>query len=1192
MKNIFRILLLIGGVFLGLSQQEEVPEFYKEMMSKSPNINKVDELYNQYRRETPITFSQEELKQIEEMRASAKEDRSSWVSNARKENAPIKKEFRDEYEKQYIDWRKLVQPYIQADGSIVYPDDDEFAKSFRRTPTGKIKKGELKSMAISSGAKKLYSSTTIPYHSTFNGWKYFGPVQLLTNDGNPTVTSQANVRAFAQSKSNPNVVVCAVENGTIYISHNKGGMWHLATRGYNIRNITALAISPNDENVIYAAGGHKHYVSRDGGVTWEYITLNAGYTWLPSYNDGRGDNPGGPASKILVSNVDGNPLNDIVLFSTSKGILKLTQTRGNRGKINYRFEKKLSMNMTDIIKRTNRDEYFALGYDSQKKHMYFYSSTDRGETWTRKGRGWYEPSGAMEKSWGGRLAMSVNDENVVYAHLIENRVSGDNGFLGVFRSDDGGENWFLPDTNGPGKGTVGYSNTHPNIVTFPWGNTTGSYHQGFYNCAIIVNPNNSKHFVVGGLNAYSSRDGGVTFERFGGYSGPKQLHPDMQTFYQQKNADGSVDTWLTTDGGINYSNDFFEITNIVRTAGLGSDYWGFDMGEYNTNMGGGMYHNGNTYHVESYGSGTFKALGGGESSTGYVFPGENERHMYFSDFGGIIASKELNERQKPAPALDPVPKEPYAGQDTYYTLRDFRGNTYYYKQTKEDLASGIIQLYRFTRTENKSTLLKQLQFPANTGIQQYVVSFSHPMYQYLIAGNELYSSKDGGENWVKMTKPFDNNTTLAVSDNDPNIIYALRRYQTGNDMLKKSTDGGRTFTSINNPNQNVNYRHIVKVRGTDVVFLFGNNESKVFYFIDGAWKEYSEDLPVNLTVLEPKIQYRSGEFYMATSGAGIWTRKLPDDVLAKMRAIKMNIDSPTKFSFNKEYNFKVTDASLYYGKTITRRVWEFPGAKEVLNANTDNPTVIYDKYGRFGVKLTLTDNNGRTYTQTFPDYFTVYPYCACDVPDILKKLLPSMEVWVDASKANLVNNSLTDRFNAVQYNIKSPENGVAIKELNGHKVLSFKDIDQAYIDLNKDYEGSTLFVVSKLAPQTSSSFSFLLGAGGAADFHSGGRFGPIFNRNWISSRDRFSGSGAKTMINNIQKDYFGTNFVTDNLALYTLRIGEGQTPAKVRYISKDRGQANRNWRGEIAEVIIFNKRLTDDEVTQVNQYLMSKYNLR
>lgn len=479
------------------------------------------------------------------------------------------------------------------------------------------------------------------------------------------------------------------------------------------------------------------------------------------------------------------------------------------------------------------------------------------------------------------------------------------------------------------------------------------------------------------------------------------------------------------------------------------------------------------------------------------------------------------------------------------------------------------------------------------------MSFSQPRFQYIVAGNKLYASEDGGANWEERTAPFTDNTVITLSDKDPNTFWALKRYENRNgyEMLKKTTDGGRTYTRINNPDGKYNYRHIINVRGTDVIFLFGNNESRVFYRLNDndTWKSYSEDLPTNLNVLEPKIQYRSGEFYMATSGSGIWTRKLPDDVLAQMDAIKMNIEAPAKLSYVKEFQFKPVNISLYNGKNIVRKAWDFPGADQVLNADTDKPTVIYNKFGRFPVKLTLTDDRGKTYSQTFPDYFTVYPFCACDVPNALKNNLGNINVWVDASKVNATEKTVIDKATGIKYSIVGTNGGWAVEQdanrFNGQKVLSVK-VAENHIDLLKDYDGQTIFVVSKLNPATTQS-TFLLGSTSNADFHGGGSKGPIFSNTWISDRTRFNSTGAKMMINDVQQNFFSTNYVTDNLAVYSLRIGEGKTPAKVRYISRDRAnQRGRTFLGEIAEVIVINKRLTDAEITEINQHLMTKYGIQ
>lgn len=1191
LRYLFIILLVFSSVINAQTKNEE-PEFYQMMKSTNPNVYQVDSLYEIYRTQTSNEFSPEVLKAIKAEKQKHKEPHSPWLSNARKESTPMKKEFRSEYEKEYLEWRKEVQPYINEKGFVKYPTEREMKANFSTQPKAKKRTRRSLFRSRSANASSIYDSEEVPYHATFEGWHYYGPVKMLTNDGRPHITSQANVRAFAQSASNPNYAVCAVENGTIYVSKNKGGMWHYAAKNYNIKGVTALSFSASNENVIFAGvsagrGVGRLYVSRDGGVTWKDITSN--FNELPKYSS-----PGNAISKIISISVDDNPMNDIMLLATNRGVLRLRQSSVG-GEVSYQFEVLLEKGITDVVSRPNhKGEFYALAFDDDKNHLYFYKSTDGGSSWEIKGtagKGWFEPEKRMQKSFGGRLATSLSNDNIVYAYLIENREAEDNGYLGVYRSDDSGENWTLPNTNGPGRGAKGYnSTTNRNLATFPF-QPLGGYTQGFYNCAIVVSPTNPNHIVLGGLNAWESKNGGESFNAFGGYQGGKQLHPDMQTFFQQKNADGTVDTWLTTDGGINYSSDFFERENIVKTDGLGGDYWGFDVGEYNTTMGGGMYHNGDSYHVLSYGKGVFKNLGGGESSTGIVLPLYDERQMYFSDFGGVVVSPNLNEGYRVANSFNPGPSEPYAGGDNqYYTQRDYIGNTYYYVQSKEEKAKGEAKLFYFSSKENKSLQLKELQFNPNATMQQYVVSFSNPLYQYLMVDNLIYASNDGGKHWTPKNKPFTSgNITFAISDTDPKTIYVLQRYNTKENIIKISKDGGETYTNLPNPEAGINYRHILNVRGTDIIFIFGNNKSKVFYYIDGNWKEYSEDLPFNLSIIEPKIQYRTGEFFMATSGAGIWTRKLPDEVLAKMNILKLNIDAPEKFSYNKEYIFNVSNTSLYYGKNITNITWDFPGAAEVIDGSTNSPKVKYNKYGRFGVRLTLQDDNGNSYTHYFPDYLTVYPYCACDIPEVMKELLSNVVVWTDASKTNLSQKTLTDRFTGKRYTLEG--DAITLKQVGNNKVLNFGDRNN-YIDLKRNYEGKTLFIVSKLDNNTTSSHSMLFGHDDGADFHSGGKKGTIFSQWYMSDKTRFNeDGGGKTMIDGYNADYFNSNFYMDQLTLYSMRIAQGKSPARVRYISRDRGYTDRAWQGDIAEAIIFDKELSDQEMRKVNLYLMDKYGI-
>lgn len=289
----------------------------------------VDSLYEIYRSNTPNSLAEAEIKAIKADKKKYKIKRSDWLSHVKKDNTPFEKEFRSIYEKEYLEWRKEIQPFINNKGFIDLPTEKEIEANFENKAKTKpvsffmrLFKPRAPATAVTSS---IYDSESIPYQSTFTGWNYYGPIQVLSNNGQPNVTNQANVRAFAQSPTNPDYLVCGVDNGTLYISHSKGKMWHLATKNYDIKGLTAVSFSASDENTIFAGSsprwnnnGGRLYFTNDGGVTWTDITNSSGFG---SFSHLGG--PGNAFSKILSVSIDGNPSNDVVLMATSKGLSKL-----------------------------------------------------------------------------------------------------------------------------------------------------------------------------------------------------------------------------------------------------------------------------------------------------------------------------------------------------------------------------------------------------------------------------------------------------------------------------------------------------------------------------------------------------------------------------------------------------------------------------------------------------------------------------------------------------------------------------------------------------------------------------------------------------------------------------------------------------------------------------------------------------
>jgi hypothetical protein len=191
----------------------------------------------------------------------------------------------------------------------------------------------------------------------------------------------------------------------------------------------------------------------------------------------------------------------------------------------------------------------------------------------------------------------------------------------IVRSDDAGATWTLMCTGGTGL---------TGSTASPLGMSNG---QGFYDLDILANPNNANEVIAATTTAYRSTDGGATFTAVGGYHGSLGIHPDIQEMI----AIGG-DTWITTDGGLNYSTDFFATAGNFspRFKGIySSDMWGFGQGWNEDIVGGGRYHNGNTALNEAYPTGEAIRLGGGEQATGYYMIGR-PRHIAFSDINPKI----------------------------------------------------------------------------------------------------------------------------------------------------------------------------------------------------------------------------------------------------------------------------------------------------------------------------------------------------------------------------------------------------------------------------------------------------------------------------------------------------------------------------------------------------------------------------
>lgn len=860
----------------------------------------------------------------------------------------------------YRRWAKAYKPFVGADGFIHLPTYRAYSDSIAQLNQASYAPAFAKAMNTQGGTVKQ--------------WRNIGPnTTMVAKNGTAKLKdSQACVFRIDIARTNPSTVYCGTQTGVVFKTTDKGERWTACNGLHNFGGaIFALHVSPHDENTVFVGGGQNLWKTTDGGQTWTQVQgINA------------------RVNSIRISPQNSNFITLSTGINDGNGGGFFVSTDGGQT-----FRETFSGICHDHeLQPANDRRIYLLGKAIGAQKFNFYISEDGGQTFTAS------PLPVSDIT-AGRLAVSdaTGGEQYVYALVNARPESHDAGPYGgvglpyILKSTDAGRTWTDNTTRS------GREQTFSNYID----NTQGG--QGYFDMMVGVSSENAEHVIFGLCNAYRSEQGGKGYLRktaIGGYENLEGLHPDMQDIAICGN-----DTWICTDGGVKYSNDFFKTAGQDRNFGIyASEYHGFGQGWNEDIMAGGRWHNGDVVHYEKYGEGTTLHIGGVEYATGHILLSE-PRKVYFSDDGVSVVPENLEGEVKTTYTQFSA-KKPH---ETLQTSKELGFDPRYAQRLMMSSRTDRDYLYI---SEDEGRSFHKFYDLEGEDVASYEFARSNPDYIYVAGKFNIYYSTDNGKNWVWMQNPPYEPTsngstgiTISVDPKNERTLWFANPNMAG--QLAFTTDMGETWQYPLSENmKHLRFNWIILTGNEhNGVYVGTDQEAHVFYKDDtmNEWLDYSNGLPVAARIARLTPFYKEGKLRAATS-QGIWEIPLyKENFVPVAQPMALNIGSGNLSSTpNKEVVF---DSYSIVNQTSAEWEWSFsPEPQSVVGRNARSARVIFGKPGEYDVTLKVTTPEG-SHSRTIRKMITIDPpsgiHTAEAYPEVVVKTIGeegNMSLWVQTKR--------------------------------------------------------------------------------------------------------------------------------------------------------------------------------------------------
>ena len=812
-------------------------------------------------------------------------------------------------------------------------------------------------------------------------WTNIGPTAIdMTSSFIPYWGKvSGRVRGLDVHPTNPDIVYIGAAAGGIWKTTNGGTNWADKSGGLTSLTFGAIAIDPNNANIIYAGTGETRWLYNN--VTYEgnglYKSINGGDSWTQITN-GFGiqtqfsdievnPNPGN-SNVLLASLGSGNwnnpfPANEGVWRSSDAG---LTWTR--------------TLNVQDAFDvafhPTNSLLAYATCGDQSSTNAGFYISTNGGINWTRSN------TGLPAATTIGRMQfeLSASSPQTIYALIYNDATSFSGRSTAAFKSTDGGGSWFQISSG------VLISGTYD-------GGTTIS-DQGSYDLCLSVHPTNANIVCFGNVELSRTTNGStILFVRNpSGYIIPGYSlgawacwsHVDIHKIHFAQ-SNGNI-VYMGCDGGVYKSTDagatWFNVNNNINTIQF------YRVASHPTNSSilfGGAQDNGN-FSTSDKGatSWVFETSGDGMecfvdySNSNYIFMSTQYGSLLRSTDGGSSWISSLGSGSNTAWTA-PYWQHPtnssyiYAGWARRIIYSPDKGVNWYYL-TGSDITANRI-----------------------TSVAQSTVTVTNMMAvsSYYTTSPDIDISTNQGVNWTDITTTYTTflstaglsgtNIQRVVADPVSGTTFYITRASYGGGQVIKTTNFGSNWTNVSGNLPSVPVSDLF-IDPANTNHLYAGNDLGVYWTTNGgtSWIKLSNGMPF-VPVLDFSFYSNGGTRYLraATHGRGVYELNidlpLPVELTSFIASAKEDnilLKWTTATEVN-NYGFEIEKSQKSNTKIQTE--WKKIGFVEGHgNSNSPKEYSYLDEginYGSYSYRLKQIDNDGDF------EYSKVIEVDAGNIPD-------------------------------------------------------------------------------------------------------------------------------------------------------------------------------------------------------------------